>query len=147
MTMKGTGADDKFYTASYRFQSFQVGIGVPLFYGAQRAKANASKVNEQIAGNNVSLQLQNLQTQYKSALKLYSNNLDAVNYYRSIALHNADTIIATANLQFVNGEINYLDWVMLTNQAITIQSNYLDAVQALNESVISINYYVSSQSK
>lgn len=147
MSMKGTGADDKYYTASTRFQSFQVGVGIPLFYGAQKAKANASKVNEQIAENNVSLQLQNLQTQYKNALTLYNNNVDAVNYYRNVALHNADTIITTANLQFVNGEINYLDWVMLTNQAITIQNNYLDAVQALNESVISINYYVLNNNK
>lgn len=104
-------------------------------------------MNEEIAANNFNLQLQNLQTQYRSVLLQYNNNLRAVNYYRQTALHNADTIMQTANLQFTDGDINYLDWVVLTNEAISIQNNYLEAVQALNESVIYINYYVSNQAK
>ena len=52
-------------------------------------------------------------------------------------------ILETANKQFINGEINYLDWVMLTNQAINIQSNYLDAIKNLNESIIQINYFLT----
>ena len=40
----------------------------------------------------------------------------------------------------VNGEINYLDFVMLVNQAISVQNNYADAVWALNESIVKINY-------
>ena len=143
-TLKGDGADGKTYTAADRFQSFQIGIGIPLFYGAQRAKANAGKVNEQIAATNAGAQLQNVQTQYRSAFAQYQTGLQAVQYFRDSALHNADTILQTANLQFVNGEINYLDWVVLTNQAFAIQTSYLDNVQALNESIISINYLLSN---
>ncbi|UPT67384.1 MAG: hypothetical protein M0D57_01460 [Sphingobacteriales bacterium JAD_PAG50586_3] len=51
----------------------------------------------------------------------------------------ADTIINTANAQLQNGDINYLEWVMLINQAIGTQSDYLDAVKALNLSVIELN--------
>jgi len=144
-TFRGTGADEKVYSTSTRFNSFQVGIGIPIFAGAQKARAKASKINESIAANNYTIQLQNMQTQYRDVLLQYNNNLEAVNYYKNTALRNADTILQTANLQFLNGEINYLDWVVLTNEAIAIQSNYLNAVQALNESIISINYYVSNQ--
>jgi len=147
MTMKGTGADGIKYSSSERFQSFQVGVGIPIFYGAQRAKLDATKVNEEIAENNFNLHLQNLQTLYSNTITQYKNNLDAVNYYNRTALPNADTIIYTANLQFANGDISYLDWVILTNQAITIQNDYLDAVQALNESIISVNYYVSNSNQ
>ncbi len=146
-TLKGDGADGKTYTAADRFHSFQVGIGIPLFYGAQRAKANAGKVNEQIAATNTGIQLQNVQTQYRSAFAQYQNGLQSVEYFRDTALHNADTILQTANLQFVNGEINYLDWVVLTNQAFSIQTSYLDNVQLLNESAISINYLLSNITK
>lgn len=146
-TFRGVGPDEKTYSSSDRFNAFQVSVGVPIFSGAQKAKANAAKVNEEIAANNFNLQLQNLQTQYRSVLLQYNNNLRAVNYYRQTALHNADTIMQTANLQFTDGDINYLDWVVLTNEAISIQNSYLEAVQALNESVIYINYYVSNQEK
>jgi len=43
MTMQGSGADNVIYTTSSRFQSVQVGLGIPLFFGSQKAKINASK--------------------------------------------------------------------------------------------------------
>jgi cobalt-zinc-cadmium resistance protein CzcA len=52
-------------------------------------------------------------------------------------------IIETANKQFANGDINYLDFVMLTNQAITIQNNYIEAVKALNDSIIALSFITS----
>lgn len=46
----------------------------------------------------------------------------------------------TANLQFQNGDINYLDWALLNNQAISIENDYLEAIHNLNAVVIQINY-------
>ena len=62
-----------------------------------------------------------------------------VDYYEKTALKNANTILQSANLQFKNGDINYLEWVLLTNQATSIQSEYTDAVKNLNQSIIEIN--------
>ena len=53
-------------------------------------------------------------------------------------LPNAQTIIRTAELKLRNGEINYLNWVMLVNQSIEIQNQYLAVAQQRNESVILI---------
>ena len=66
-------------------------------------------------------------------------------YYEKTALPNAEIIIKTANLQFSNGEINYLDWVVLINQSIAIKSNYIDTILAHNESVVQLNYLTSKQ--
>src|SRR6185312_3437178 len=143
MTMRGTGADEKIYTTSSRFQSVQVGIGIPLFFGSQRAKISASKLDQSIAENSYLQGVNLLQTQYKSVISQYQANLSTVNYYENIALKNSILIFETANKQFSNGELNYLEWVMLTNQAISIQSNYLDAVKNLNESIIQLNYLIS----
>lgn len=143
MTMKGSGADDKIYTSSTRFQSVQVGLGIPLFFGAQKAKINASKINQTIS-ENIYLQEKNLlQNQYQTILSQYQTNLTTVNYFENTALKNATLIFETAGKQFVNGEINYLEWVILTNQAIGIQSDYLDAVKNLNETIIQINYLIT----
>ena len=56
-------------------------------------------------------------------------------------LKTATTILETANKQFVNGEINYLEFVMLSNQAIQIQSNYLEALKAYNDVAIDLNFF------
>ncbi len=143
MTMKGAGADNKFYNSSTRFQSVQVGVGIPLFFGSHKAKINASKINQHISENTYLLERNNLQLGYKSIIGQYQTNLETTRYFENTALKNASLIFETANKQFVNGELNYLEWVMLTNQAISIQSNYLDAVKNLNESIIQINYLIT----
>jgi len=143
MTMKGSGSDNKTYNYSTRFQSVQVGLGIPLFFGAQKAKINASKVNQSITENSYLIEKNLLQNQFQSILSQYTTNLETVAYYETTALKNAKLINGTADKQFINGEINYLDWVMLTNQAINIESNYLDAVKNLNETIIQINYLIT----
>ncbi|MGE0569167.1 MAG: efflux RND transporter permease subunit, partial [Bacteroidia bacterium] len=139
MSMKGYGADEKFYTSANRFQSFQAGIGIPLFFTAQRSKINALNIHNQMAENNYSLGLKSMQTEYQQVLLNYAKNLQAVKYYESTALKNSETILNTANKQINNGEINYLDWVLLINQSISIQSEYLDQVKNLNQSIIQLN--------
>jgi cobalt-zinc-cadmium resistance protein CzcA len=143
MTMNGAGADNNYYNSSTRFQSVQVGLGIPLFFGSQRAKINASKINQHISENDYVVELNNLQLGYKSVIRQYQTNLETVNYFEKTALKNAKLIFETADKQFLNGELNYLEWVMLTNQAIGIQSNYLDAVKNLNETIIQINYLIT----
>jgi cobalt-zinc-cadmium resistance protein CzcA len=143
MSMRGTGADNIIYNASTRFNSAQIGVGIPIFAGAQKARINASKVTETIAENNFQQQFQQLRKDYQYAFLQYQTNLHAVNYFENSGLKNANLIVATANKQFINGDINYLDWVVLINQSIAIQSNHLDAIKMLNESIISINYLTS----
>ncbi len=143
MTMKGTGSDNITYSASTRFQSVQVGLGIPLFFGAQKAKIAASRISEVMTDNLLRLQKQEIQNQYQSLLIRHQSNLATVNYFESSALKNAKLIFETAGKQFSNGDINYLEWVMLTNQAINIQSSYIDAIKNLNETILQINYLIT----
>lgn len=143
MSMRGSGADDKVYSASTRFHSVQAGIGIPLFAKAQRATIAATKISVQQARENYSLGLQQLQSAYRQARQEYSKHLQTLRYYEDSALKNADTIINTANLQFRNGAINYLEWVLLVNNAITIQSQHIDAVRNLNQSIAALNSFIT----
>jgi cobalt-zinc-cadmium resistance protein CzcA len=144
-SITGTGADNVFYDKSNRFHSAQFGIGIPLLGGAQKAKIAASKIGETLSQNELEREKQVLQNQFKTILNQYNTSIEKLNYYEKIALPNAEIIIKTANLQFLNGEINYLDWVMLINQSIAIKSNYIDTILAHNESVVQLNYLTSKQ--
>ncbi len=144
MTIRGFGADEKLYNGSTRFQSVQAGIGIPLFFGSRKSSINAIKVNWQLSQNNYVLGVQTLQNEYEQAVQQYAKNLEAVNYYERTANKNAETILHTANLQFKNGEIDYLGWVLLTNNAIGIQSQYIEALKNLNQSIIQINSYLNN---
>jgi cobalt-zinc-cadmium resistance protein CzcA len=142
-SIRGTGADNKVYGGFYRFQSIQVGVGIPIFTAAQKAKINSEKVNKLIAESNYSVGLQSLNFAYRSAMIEFEKYQKTVEYFEKTALNNSTLISITAQQQLVNGSINYLEWVTLINQATAIKNEYIEAVKSLNESTIQINYLVN----
>jgi cobalt-zinc-cadmium resistance protein CzcA len=142
-SIKGIGADDKYYSSSKRFNAVQVGIGIPIFAKAQRSKINSAKINQELAINNYAAGLQMLQSEYNIALAQYKKYTQSIQYFENTALKNAIIIANTANTQLVNGNINYLEWVQLINQVTTVKSEYVEAVKNLNDSILQLNYFTN----
>lgn len=142
-TITGTGADNVLYDKSTRFQSAQFGLGIPLFGGAQKAKIKASKIAETIAENDFQKGKLQIQQQFSNAQSQYQKSLEQLDYYEKTGLPNAKIISSTANKQFYNGEINYLDWVMLIHQSIALQNDYINLVNQYNDAIIQLNYLTS----
>lgn len=144
-SFRGMGADDKAYNASPQFHSVQVGVSVPVFSGGQKARIQASKIAESVSENDFQNAEFTLRNQYKKLAEIQQKNLEIVTQYEKYELKNAETILETAQKQFINGEINYLEFVMLANQAISIKNNYTDAVWNLNESIVELEYITLNQ--
>ena len=141
MSIKGIGADDKFYGSSKRFSSIQLGVGIPVFAGAQKAKIASAKINRQVMEANYQAEWRTFKTRYIEIFIQYSNHLQNVNYFETTALKNADIITRTAQKQLDNGSINYLEWVQLVNQAIDVRNDYIEAVRLLNHFINQLNYF------
>ena len=138
-SMFGTGADDKFYERSARFHSGMIGVGIPLFNGAQRSLIEGQKINQLIAENNYELGSRNLKNQYASLFGEYEKLKNETDYYKSKGLKNAETIMKTANRLYYEGEINYLEWSILINQSLDIQNKLIDTQKLMNEKIIQLN--------
>lgn len=143
MSMIGTGANNVTYDRSKRFQSMQIGLGIPLFYGAQKSKVQAAKMNELLTENNLQAGLNQLENEWRTNQILYLNAAENAQNFEQNLLPNAEKISKLASEQFVKGEINYLEWSMLTNQVVEIQSQYLNVVQILNNKSIELNYLLT----
>ena len=63
-----------------------------------------------------------------------------MSYFEGKRMKNAATIKQTLSRQLHTGEINYMEWTILNQQALAIESEYLDAVKSLNESILQIEY-------
>jgi len=135
MSMLGPGT-----SGSTRFHSGQVGVAVPLFFGAQKARIKAAGQREAVVKQEMEALQFRLQTLYRQALEQYRKNVLAVDRYEQQALKNAAQIQKVAHLQYSEGEINFLEWTMLNNQALTIRTEYIDALRNLNNSIIQLNY-------
>ncbi len=135
--------NDKFYPATKRFSSVQVGVGVPLFAKAGKAKIKAAQANEAVANAEAAAVKASVALKITSAIQTQQKYLQSVRYYRSSALKQADVIIQNATVNYRNGAINYLEWGMLMSNAINLQSQYLDAVRDLNNSVYELQYLIT----
>lgn len=140
MSMKGTGADNVLYSSRPRFNSLQMGLSVPLFYGSQTAKVRASEISENMVKADLNMGLQNLKSELAMAFSKYNSKLTVFKYFDEVAVKNAQAMQKAANEQFTAGEINYLEWTMIVNQATTVRSNYYDAFNELSQSIIELNY-------
>ncbi len=140
MSIRGIGADDVNYNSSKRFQSIYAGIGIPLFFNAQKAKINADKLQLLKAENDYQTKTLLLENDYKKALQQYQMNLQKVDFFEKEANKSGNEMLVTTMLQYQSGNINYLEWALLQNQIISIKTEYLNAVKELNYSIIELNY-------
>ncbi len=128
------------------FPVVEVGMGIPIFTRSQKKVIQSGKLQVAIAENEHAYKEAALKNDYQQALLHYQNSLQVVSDYRETQLPNAGILLNTVEKQFHEGEINFLEYVMLNNQAIAIQSSYLEALQQLNQSIIHLNYLLYSNS-
>ncbi|MGY0037531.1 TolC family protein [Pedobacter sp. NJ-S-72] len=120
------------------FSSVNAGVGIPVFFGAQRAKIKASTVLIRQREEELSVSKQELEAGLNEALKIYTQNSRLIKSYQTSILPNASKIITITTDKLNAGEIGYLDWVILINQSIQIRSEYFNTVQQLNETAFEI---------
>ncbi|MFP9115631.1 CusA/CzcA family heavy metal efflux RND transporter [Flavobacterium sp. RHBU_3] len=129
---------DIYYDTSHRFSYITAGISIPLFFGSQSSKNKAAKAEYQ----NYEAQAYAVKTELSAQLANAQNEVAkyraSLAYYETEGNINAQTIINAANDQLGNGDIDYLQWVMVVNQAITIKNEYLDTVNSYNKAVIAL---------
>ena len=130
---------ERYFGADHRFSYLQGGIGIPLLGGAQRAKVAAARINSRIAENERIIAAAELKNRRDALTAQYKARISAMAYYKQTGLVNAALIIGTADKQFLNGDINYLQYVTLINQAIATCSAYYDAVNDLNKVTTELN--------
>ncbi|MBB6270024.1 cobalt-zinc-cadmium resistance protein CzcA [Pedobacter cryoconitis] len=133
-----SSGSELYFDQGKRFSSVNVGIGIPLFFGAQRAKIKASNVLIRQREQELSVSKQELESELETALKVYNQHSRLIKSYQTSILPNATKIITITTDKLNAGEIGYLDWVILINQSIQLRSEYFNTVQQLNEAVFEI---------
>ena len=122
-----------------RLHNISVSFNIPIFNSGQKAIIEGQKVNQLIAENNKQIGMRELKRQFVELNGNYEKLKSQVDYYQQKGLKNSEEIIKTANYQFYRGEINFLDWSILVNQALDIQNLYIDKVKELNDKTIELN--------
>lgn len=133
-----TQNNERYFGPDRRFGTYNIGLAVPIFSSAQKARISASNI---VIEQNKLEQLavsQQLKANLNDAISDYIQNKKIVAEYQQNIIPNAKLLIETASKKMNAGEIGYLDWVIIINQAVQSQNDYLNYIQQLNESAIEI---------
>ena len=141
-TMQGTqeiNGVPRVFGPGNRFTGIQAGIAVPIWFAPYSAKAKAAKLKEKIAQTDAENYSKSLSGSYRSLMLEFSKNNNSVDYYEKQAIPEADLIIEQATKSYKAGAMDYLDYILSLNRALSIKQNYLDALNDYNQTIISID--------
>ena len=141
LSLKGTqivDGQDVTYTGRDRFSYVTGGIGIPLFFRAQASRSAAARLRWQRSIRQEELAVQTAKVDRQNAVRVLRKYSESLRYYETQALPNANRMAEAANRQFENGEIDYLQWVMLVNQAIALRHEHIAALSNYNQAYIQV---------
>jgi cobalt-zinc-cadmium resistance protein CzcA len=129
------------YDNSKYYHGFELGVGVPLFFGSDRGRTQAAKISsesqylqsqyEQNLIKNRLNELNNQQLKYKALLD---------NYYASGKLL-YDEILRSALKSYQLGEIDFYQFVNNYETAVQIQIDYFEYIYNYNTAISEIIYF------
>ncbi|HLT06107.1 MAG TPA: CusA/CzcA family heavy metal efflux RND transporter [Cyclobacteriaceae bacterium] len=114
------------------YHGVQAGVAIPLWFGAQASRINASKLQSEILEQesaNYRKHLANAANQLRATI---NKQLKALNYYHEEGQALAAELISHASLAFRSGEIDFLQLVQLLENATTIELAYLEDLRVYN---------------
>ena len=130
------------YQDAARYQGFEVGLGVPLFFGEQRARVKAKQFSMEASTNlqtHYVLQYENRRAELKSGLSKF---IEAIQNYESTGKELATELVRSSQLSYSAGEIDYFRFAQSVDQAVEIELNYLENLYQYNKLVLDINYLI-----
>ena len=129
---------DQYYGSGNRFSSISIGLGIPIFFGAQKSRIKAARIRVTQQQKELEAGRLELMNDLKTAANNQKQYQAVLSNYENFLLPNAKKIILTSTQKLQAGEIDYLNWVVLMNQAIQIRSQYFDTIKQYNESAFEI---------
>lgn len=131
------------FNATPQFQGFTIGLSIPVFYRANKAKIN-------MANTTVLMQEQHadyVHTQLGFQLDMCMQQMEVLRqmlvFYEETALPNARLIIEKSQVAYDNGEINYVAYSQALLTALDIRQQNLDTIKKYNEQVYTLNYLIN----
>ena len=125
---------------SQNYTGYGAGIGIPLFFGAQKAKIKAAEIDLNISEE--AKQMYRIKSENTlSALKTEIIKLKSkITYYENTGKKLSSEILKVANLSYQNGEIDYFKFIISTENALLIKFEYLDNLKKYTDAVLEFNY-------
>lgn len=120
------------------FMGFEVGVGLPIFYGATKAKVKAARKDREIAELEARVGEAQHQKDYAAGMVRYTSALNRLSYYEKEGTESASKLERLSTLEYENGEISYIEYVNALQRAADVRMKYATVVNEYNQAVIAL---------
>lgn len=120
------------------FFGFEVTVGVPLFYGATKAKVKAAQKDREVALLAMQQEQREKERDYKQGYNRLQNAIKRMEYYSGENLAKAKDIERLSTLEYENGEISYVEYASALQEAIDMRLKQAEVVNEYNEAVLAL---------
>lgn len=120
------------------FFGFEVTVGVPLFYGATKAKVKAAQKDREVALLAMQQEQREKERDYKQGYNRLQNAIKRMEYYSGENMAKAKDIERLSTLEYENGEISYVEYTSALQEAIDMRLKQAEVVNEYNEAVLAL---------
>lgn len=120
------------------FFGFEVTVGVPLFYGATKAKVKAAQKDREVAQLAMQQEQREKERDYKQGYNRLQNAIKRMEYYSGENMAKAKDIERLSTLEYENGEISYVEYASALQEAIDMRLKQVEVVNEYNEAVLAL---------
>ncbi|MBL0745080.1 CusA/CzcA family heavy metal efflux RND transporter [Chryseolinea lacunae] len=133
-------ANNELATRSNRFQGFQLGLSIPLWFHPQASKIKAAAFKEQSAQNHYEQARRNTESEYATLVAEWKKHQESLAYYQQSALPQADLILNQSARAYRSGDIGYVEYLQGLNTATALRMGYLETLNLYNQAVLRIEF-------
>ena len=120
------------------FFGFEVTVGVPLFYGATKAKVKAAQKDREMAQMAMQQEQREKERDYQQGYRRLQNASQRMEYYSGENMAKAKDIERLSTLEYENGEISYVEYASALQEAIDMRLKQAEVVNEYNEAVLAL---------
>lgn len=120
------------------FMGFEVGIGLPIFFGATKAKVKAAKKEREMAELEMQQTERVRKQEYADCLANVGRAQQKANYYNTEGKNTADEMMRIGSIEYENGEISYLEYINIVQDYIDAVKKRAAAINEYNQAVVSL---------
>lgn len=121
---------------SGRFNGFQVGVAIPVFFNSQKSKIKSSRISLDARQMLTEYEISSIKNKIDNYKKEQKRLAEKIEYYNSSGKILFDEIIRTALISFQKGEIDLFKFTNSFENAVQIKTGYLDDILQYNAIIL-----------
>jgi len=125
------------------YPGFQAGVGIPIFYGAQKSQIRSSEFQQQQVQLEAEQYKNQLESKSQQLQRQLAQNTKVITYYESEGKTLSSQILQQANRSYQEGAIDFLQYVQLIENSRTITLQYLQSKFAYQQIILDLNYLLN----